>query len=359
MFLTYGMYLSFSFLMSCPEPPMGISSVGSFPVLSGGSLIIFQLFRCRNLALNRFFYIRGRHGGVSLGVSVHPHTSVHHLYVHMPLYLWMPPYICMPPYPLYICMFSLCSPYVIVTWEASVHLICLGIFWEILVFQCWSVHPFATQFITVMPFASHHCGLLLYWTGYLWVSAMLHVLVPFFVVFIISQTSNTTAMTTTPPVTVVSSNTSSFLAVVTMAPFLMGLLATSGQHDLVLPPLLTPRHSWSVVGLATVPQQQPPFQMPLQAYTNYAMGHPQVSFSFRVESPTILYFICVGVCSGVCFLLQLTCWILYSPMGAQLFGFAPFQPFGAYPWEVYMQPRDGSLAHNMSAQSGCSLHCFE
>ena len=55
--------------MSCPEPPMGISGVGSFPLWSGGSLIIFfQLFRCRNLALNRFsyfslvagmFYLRG------------------------------------------------------------------------------------------------------------------------------------------------------------------------------------------------------------------------------------------------------------------------------------------------------------
>ena len=49
---------------------MGISSVGSFPVWSGGSLIFFQLFRCRNLALNRFFsyFFSGRHvlylGGV-------------------------------------------------------------------------------------------------------------------------------------------------------------------------------------------------------------------------------------------------------------------------------------------------------
>ena len=45
---------------------MGIFGVGSFPVQSGGSLIIFQLFRCRNLALNRIFsYIRGRYGGLS------------------------------------------------------------------------------------------------------------------------------------------------------------------------------------------------------------------------------------------------------------------------------------------------------
>ena len=36
--------------MSCSKPAMGISSVGLFPVQSGGSLF-FQLLRCRNLAL--------------------------------------------------------------------------------------------------------------------------------------------------------------------------------------------------------------------------------------------------------------------------------------------------------------------
>ena len=29
--------------------------------------------------------------------------------------------------------------------------------------------------------------------------------------------------------------------------------------------------------------------MPLPAYTNYAMGPPQVSFSFRVDPPTVLF----------------------------------------------------------------------
>ena len=29
------------FILSCPEPPMGISSVGSFQVQSGGSQITF------------------------------------------------------------------------------------------------------------------------------------------------------------------------------------------------------------------------------------------------------------------------------------------------------------------------------
>ena len=30
----------------------------------------------------------------------------------------------------------------------------------------------------------------------------------------------------------------------------------------------------------------------------------------------------------------------YSPMGAQLLGFAPLQPFGVYPWQAYVQPGD-------------------
>ena len=50
-------------------------------------------------------------------------------------------------------------------------------------FLCLSVYPFAFQFIKVMPFAPHHCGLHLYWAGWLWMSAMLHAVVPFFVAF--------------------------------------------------------------------------------------------------------------------------------------------------------------------------------
>ena len=96
-------------------------------------------------------------------------------------------------------------------------------------------------------------------------SVLLHAVVPLLVVFIMSQASTTMATTTTPPVTVVSSGTSSLFSIVTMATSLTGLPATSGQHDVVLLPPLTPRHSGSVVGLATVLEQQPPSQMPLQA----------------------------------------------------------------------------------------------
>ena len=83
-------------------------------------------------------------------------------------------------------------------------------------------------------------------------------------VIIMSQAYTTMAITTTPLVTVVCSSMSSLFWMVTMAPSLMGL-----------PAVLTPRNSWGVVGLATVVQQQPPSQMPLQAYANYAFGPAQ------------------------------------------------------------------------------------
>ena len=120
-----------------------------------------------------------------------------------------------------------------------------------------------------------------------WMSIMLH-LVPF-LEFIMSQVTTSMAMTTTPPVTVVSSGMSS-LSLVTMAPSLMGL-SMLGQHDVVLPPPLTPRCSRGIPGHASVPQQQPPSLMPLQSCANFAIGSPQVGFFFRVEPPTILYII--------------------------------------------------------------------
>ena len=113
-----------------------------------------------------------------------------------------------------------------------------------------------------------------------------------FLVVIMSQVSTTMAMTTTPPVTVVSSGMSS-ISSVTVASSLMGLPTTLGQHDVVLLPSLTPRCSGGVLGIASVPQQQPLSSLPLQAYANYAMGFPQVGLFCRVEPPTVLYIICL------------------------------------------------------------------
>ena len=46
----------------------------------------------------------------------------------------------------------------------------------------------------------------------------------------------------------------------------------------------------------------------------------------------------------------------FSPMGAQLLGFVPLQPFGVYPWQAYVQPGYGHQStpgmHRVAASSG-------
>ena len=133
-----------------------------------------------------------------------------------------------------------------------------------------------------------------------------------------SHISATTAVPATSPMTVVCSSISSLLSTFSMAPSLNGLTATSGQHDVVMPPMLKPRYSGGVVGLATVPQQEPQSQIPLQAYANYVLGPPQVGFSFTVEPPTIFTCFVSVLVSAFCF--QMPCWMLYSPMGGSTIG---------------------------------------
>ena len=94
-----------------------------------------------------------------------------------------------------------------------------------------------------------------------------------------------------------------------MGSSLMGLPTTLGEHDVVLPPPLTPRCSGGVLGHASVPQQQPPYSMPLQAHANYAMGSPHEGFFFRVEPPTVLYIICLVSVLVSVFYFQVPCLI--------------------------------------------------
>ena len=62
---------------------MGISGVGSFTVWSAGSLIIFQLFRCRNLALIGFpTFLSGRHVLYLEGVWMPLHVYTPHMFIH-------------------------------------------------------------------------------------------------------------------------------------------------------------------------------------------------------------------------------------------------------------------------------------
>ena len=183
-------------------------------------------------------------------------------------------------------LYTMCSPYVMGTWGHLYTLYVLGSWGHQYIFQtfqCLSGHPFASQFIMVMLGTLHHWGLLLYWTGCLWMSTMLHAVVPFFVVFIMSQASYYHCYDYDS-----SSDCCVFWYVVPslngyQGPLLDEASSNIGQHDVFLLPPVTPRHSGDV-GLATVPQQQPPSQMPLQAYANYAMGPQQVGFSFRAQN---------------------------------------------------------------------------
>ena len=125
---------------------------------------------------------------------------------------------------------------------------------------------------------------------------------------------STMAMTSTLPVMVLSTGLSS-ISSVTMAPSLLGFPTTVGQHEEVLLPPLMPRCPGGVIGIASVPQQQPPSSVPLLAYANYAMGSPQVGFFFRIEPPTILYITCLVSILVSAFYFQVPSWMLYSPIG--------------------------------------------
>ena len=118
-------------------------------------------------------------------------------------------------------------------------------------------------------------------------------------------------------------------------PSLMGFSVTLDQCGMVQPP---PLMLWGSGGvIASVPQQQPPSLMLLLAYANYAMGSPQVGFFFRVEPSTV--FILYVRCLLSTFRCRVGCCI--HLWGLNPLGFAPLQPFGVYPWQVYVQPGDG------------------
>ena len=96
--------------MSCPEPSISISGVGSFPVQSGGSLIFFQFFRCRKIALNKFFptFLRGRHVFYTWGVSGCPlHSYAPHTFIY-PIHLYTPRGVHPHMFPILLCA-SVCS----------------------------------------------------------------------------------------------------------------------------------------------------------------------------------------------------------------------------------------------------------
>ena len=142
-------------------------------------------------------------------------------------------------------------------------------------------------------------------------------------------------------------------------PSLFGLPAMLGQCDVVLPPLLTPWCPGGGIGLASVPQQQPPPSlMPLQSYANYAIGSLQVGslseLSFHLFC--ILYVWCLFWCLLSTFRCHAGCH--FHPGGSTIEVCTT-----ATPWSLLMLGICATWwwvsAHTRYAQSGCSLHYLE
>ena len=142
MFLTNGMYLSFFNVL--PRVSYGYIWCGFIPSMVWR---FFQLFRCRNLALNRdvFPTLEADMGVVGIGAI---HSSP---YICMPIHPYAPQYspvhLYVPPIP-YIPHISwgfwvICTPiYVVVFWTASVHLSGISVCHYI---HCHLVHDIHTS----------------------------------------------------------------------------------------------------------------------------------------------------------------------------------------------------------------------
>ena len=270
------------------------------------------------------------------------HTSPIHLYapkyIHMPLYT---PHIHLyiPPIPYVPCMSvglgGNCTPYM--SWgllggiSTSVRLFCVS------TSICLSVHK-SYQLLPIIV----GCFLLDWMPmDVCYVSCSCSFLCS---VFIMSQACTTMAKTTAPPVTVVYSSTSSLLSTVTMAPSLMWLPATSGQHDVVLLALVTPRHSGGVVGLATMLQQQPPPQMPIQLM-------PIMPWVSTVSLPLFCIFICLVSNLVYTFLLSGAMLDAIFTYGGSTIDVCTTAALGAYPLQAYVEPGNGLGPHQVCTES--------
>ena len=140
-------------------------------------------------------------GVVSLGASVYPYmfVSFHTLPVH--LYVLLIPYV----------------PHM--SWDlgASIHAICHGVFWGASV-HLSGISVSVSTYIFPLVHNSHTSCF-----PSLWVASLLD-----------WMPMDACYASCCCLVMVVYSSTSPLLSVVTMAPYLMGLPATSGQYDLVL-----------------------------------------------------------------------------------------------------------------------------
>ena len=253
-------------------------------------------------------------GVVSISMPfVHPHISI------CP---FIPPCTSVCP---------LCTPMSWGLWGILYILTCLGVFGgisaSVRAFLCVSVHPFASQFITVIQVCSPS----------LWVASLLdwmprddcyasHCSCFLCSVFIMSQASATKPMTTTLQVTVVCSQCHLSSQWLPCPPPWLGFQ----QHQVSM--MWFCHHCWHQGTLQVL-------ALPLYGSSNLHLRclfsfmpwvlHLMVSLS-ELSLPPFCVCICVVSVLVYAFCFQVTYWKLYSPMGAQPLGFAPLQPFEAY-----------------------------
>ena len=84
--------------------------------------------------------------------------------------------------------------------------------------------------------------------------------------------------------------------------------------------------------------------MPFQADANYTIGLPEVSFSFRVESPTSSSFHILVSVMEFAFCFQVSMWLTYSAMGVKVLGLQHCNP-SEYTLARYMCIMTMSVAH--------------
>ena len=165
--------------------------------------------------------------------------------------------------------------------------------------------------------------------------------------------SYVTVTKTTPPVTVVCSYALTTAMILTVAPTSLGLEATFiawfDSSATTNPEGHSEGYWWPYVS-----EQQHQCQMPSQAYANDAMG-PEVSFSFRVGSPTHLPMLVFVV--EFAFYFQIPIWLPFLPMGLNL-EFGTIATLQSIIKGGISVSRYWMMAYIRGPLSSCSLHSF-
>ena len=258
-----------------------------------------------------------------------------------PLYIWTPWYICMTPYPLHICMF--CVPHM--SWDlgASVHPICLGVFWGTTV-HLWGILVSVSTPICFSVHNSHAS-----FSPSLWVASLLD-WIPMDVCYVSCCCS---FLCSFHYVSSFYYHGYDYYFSGDCCVFFYVISSLSGYHGPLLDGASSNiRLAWC--GSATTTDTKALWKCCWPCHCAAAatsisdassglchLCHGSSTGRFLFLSWASHHFICLVSFLVYAFCFQVLCWMPYSPLGSLPLGFAPLQPFGAYLWQAYVQPGDG------------------